>query len=123
MKSLKCDEVLDFIDYSEFERDLPLEIKNHLEECKDCKKYYELSRDLRVLSKVKKVDLRGEFLNRLKKRSFNLKLVVGFSIVFVVIVSVLWFKPFDFTNGYSSRSSSSEVSDSLDYYYTIAREM
>lgn len=121
MKSLQCNEVLDFIDYFEFGRDLPLEIKNHLEDCKDCKKYYEISKDLKVLSKVKKIDLRGEFLNRLKKRSFNFKLVVGFSIVFVVILSLLWFKPFE--NGYSSRGTYSEASDSLDYYYTIALEM
>lgn len=123
MKSLRCNEVLDFIDFFDFKSELPLEIKNHIEDCKDCKKYYELSKDLKVLSKVEEVDLRGEFLNRLKKKSFNFKLVIGFSIVFLVIVSVLWFKPFDFTNGYSSGNSSSEVLDSLDYYYTIALEM
>ncbi len=125
MKSLKCDYVLDFIDNFDFKSYMGLEIETHLKECEDCRKYYGISKNLRLLCKVDKIDVREEFFKRLKRKPLNLKLVFAFSMILIVIVSVLWFRPFDVSNGtnYNSKNISSESSDSLDYYYTIALEM
>ncbi|MCX7821032.1 MAG: hypothetical protein N2258_05080 [Brevinematales bacterium] len=118
MKSLKCDYVMDFIDV-DFNGVLPIEIEAHLKECNSCKKYYEISQNLKIIGKVKEIDLKIAFLNRLKRKKFNFKLLLGVSIVLIVIFSVFWFRPINFSNG----GVSSESSDSLLYFYTIASEM
>ncbi|MGC8765517.1 MAG: hypothetical protein ACP5QT_06495 [Brevinematia bacterium] len=131
MKELRCDFVIDFIDEFYVKKELPLEIKEHIEKCDSCKKYLKMTEFLKENIKViERVDIRDELFNRIssKRMRFERLFLVGGFVTAILIGMLLFFNPLkkgNLVEGSYANSTSSvmESTDSLEYFYTIALEM
>ena len=128
MAKNKCKKVMDFIDVAENLKSLPSDLKAHIKDCKNCKKYLMLTENLREYGKnFPSVNLKGLLKLYLKESETKRKKAFGLKIAFVslIVLTLISAGLFIFQQNKNNKNifaNGEEYTETLDYFYTIAIE-